>query len=105
MKNILILKFPYSSLMGGGEKHTITVVDELQKKDFNFFLVSSCKVLLKEFRKRHWYYKKLWAGIEPVTKFSVILFLFIAPIIFLDLLLFYFSIEFFKKPRFYISYF
>lgn len=85
MQNILILKFPYSSLFGGGEKNTITVVEELQKKGFNFFLVSSCKVLLREFRKRHWHYKKLWAGIEPVSKFSVVFFLFLAPFIYIEL--------------------
>lgn len=85
MKNILILKFPYSSLFGGGERSTITVVEQLQKKGFNFFLVSSCKVLLREFWKRHWYHKKLWAGKEPVSKGALLIFPFLAPFIFIEL--------------------
>lgn len=82
MRNILIFKFPYSSLFGGGEHHTLLLVETLQRKDFNFFLVSSCPVLLKEFKKRHWYARKTWAGIEPVSKGALLLWPFTAPFIF-----------------------
>jgi len=97
MKNILILKFPYSSLYGGGERNTIIIVEELLKKGFNFFLVTSCKVLLREFRKRHWHHQKLWAGIEPVSKGALLIFPFLAPFIFIELFIVLFYYRFWKK--------
>ena len=85
MRNILIFKFPYSSLFGGGEKHTIQLVEEMQKKGFNFYLVSSCRVLLREFQSRHWPAKKKWAGIEPVSKSGLLLWPVLSPIVFFSL--------------------
>lgn len=79
MKNVVIMKFPLSSTMGGGERHTLTLVQELQKRDFNFFLASSCRVLLSEFRKRRWPAKRWWAGVEPVSIFRILVWPFIAP--------------------------
>lgn len=79
MKHILIFKFPYASLFGGGEQHTLTLVEELSKKGFAFYLVSSCRVLLKEFRARHWHAKKLWVGMEPVSKGAIALWPFVLP--------------------------
>ncbi|MFA6272280.1 MAG: glycosyltransferase family 4 protein [Patescibacteria group bacterium] len=86
-KNILILKFPFSSLFGGGEKHTITMVEGLRNKGFSFFLVSSCSVLLKEFKRRDWYGKKIWAPKEPVSKLSIIIFPLLAPVFFVRLVI------------------
>lgn len=83
---VLILKFPFSSLFGGGEQHTLTMVEELRKRGFSFFLISSCPILLKEFQKRNWPTKKIWAPKEPVSKGSLILFPFLAPYFFLRLL-------------------
>lgn len=71
MNNILIFKFPYSSLFGGGERHTLLLVEGLQKKGFNFYLASSCPVLLREFRSRRWPVVKQWAGVEPVSKWAI----------------------------------
>lgn len=84
-RNILILKFPYSSLFGGGEQHTISLVEELRKKGFSFFLISSCPVLLQEFKKRNWHNRKIWAPKEPVAKGSLLLFPFLAPFFFIRL--------------------
>lgn len=78
-KNILILKFPFSSLFGGGEKHTISLVEGLKREGYSFFLASSCSVLLKEFNNREWHNKKIFAPKEPVSKISIILFPFLAP--------------------------
>ncbi|MFH0818415.1 MAG: glycosyltransferase family 4 protein [Patescibacteria group bacterium] len=86
MPNILIFKFPYSSLYGGGEKHTIELVENLQYREFNFYLVSSCSVLLKEFSDRKWPAKSAWAGIEPVTKWALLKFIFIWPFVLLNLM-------------------
>ena len=73
MQNILILKFPHSSLFGGGERHTLLLVEALQKKDFKFFLATSCQVLLKEFSSRKWLVQRWWAGPEPVSKMGLLL--------------------------------
>lgn len=67
MPNVLILKFPYNSNLGGGEKHTLSLVKNLSEKDFNFYLASSCKVLLEEFKKRNYHLQKVWLGLEPVS--------------------------------------
>lgn len=74
MKNILILKFPHNSNLGGGEKHTLSLVENLSKKGFNFYLASSCKVLLEEFEKRKYNFKKVWLGLEPVSIKGLIIF-------------------------------
>jgi len=97
MKNVLIFKFPYSSLFGGGERHMLLLVEGLIKKDFNFYLVSSCPVLLKEFKARHWPARKAWAGVEPVAKWSLVLFPFTALFVFLRLCLVLFYYRFWKK--------
>lgn len=86
MANILILKFPYSSLYGGGEKHTVDLVENLQTKGFNFYFVGSCPVLLAEFIKRNWPAKKAWAGVEPVAAWSLFLFILIWPLVLINLL-------------------
>ena len=97
MTNILIFKFPYSSVYGGGEKHTLDLVEKLKSKDFNFHLVSTCGVLLKEFEKNKWSYQKAWAGTEPVTKSSLLLFLITWPFIFINLLKILIQYKFSKK--------
>lgn len=76
---ILILKFPYSSLFGGGEQHTIRLVEELSKRGYEFFLVSTCRVLLSEFRKRNWSCRRIVMPKEPVSKGTIVLFPFVAP--------------------------
>jgi glycosyltransferase involved in cell wall biosynthesis len=74
LKNVLLLKFPYSSALGGGELHTVALVENLKKRGFNFYLASSCPILLSEFKKRSWHCKKIWLGKEPVTFFRALIF-------------------------------
>ncbi len=85
-RNILILKFPYSSTYGGGEKHTITLVEQLSEHH-KFYLLSTCSVLLPEFEKRGWQHQRIWAGTEPVTAKALFSFLLIWPAILGNLLL------------------
>ncbi len=87
MQRVLILKFPYSSLFGGGEKHTLTLVGQLQKQGFEFWYAGSCPVLRKEFRLRHWRQQRWWAGPEPVSKGTILLWPFTAPFAFLSVCL------------------
>ncbi|XOU94273.1 MAG: glycosyltransferase family 4 protein [Candidatus Kerfeldbacteria bacterium] len=86
MKKVLILKFPYSSLFGGGEQHTLMLVESLLTKGFSFYLATSCPVLLEEFKKINWPAKKVWGGREPVSKGALLLWPFQAPFAFLNLL-------------------
>lgn len=86
-KKILILKFPYSSIMGGGEKHTLTLVEELEKKGLDFKLLSSCPVLLREFARNNWPFKKIHLAKEPVAKGAIMFFPLFMPWIFLRLIL------------------
>jgi len=72
--NILIYKFPYSSNFGGQEKNLIELVENLKARGTNFYLVSSDPVLLEQFKKRNWFAKKLWAGVEPVYPAGLLLF-------------------------------
>ncbi|MBU2229269.1 glycosyltransferase family 4 protein [Patescibacteria group bacterium] len=98
-QNILILKFPYASLFGGGERHTLTLVEGLRKKGFSFFFASSCPVLLKEFKERNWHSKKMWAPKEPVSKKSLLLFPFFAPFFFCRLTLLLLNYRFRNKVK------
>lgn len=82
MRNILIMKFPYSSLYGGGEQHTIQLVESLIPKGFNFYLLSSCRVLLREFKARKWHAQRGWSPREPVSKGALLLWPFLAPLAF-----------------------
>ncbi len=84
-RNVLMFKFPFSSTYGGGEKHTITLVENLREKH-NFYLVSTCSVLVPEFKKRKWNVEEIWAGTEPVTARALLLFFFTSPYILLSLL-------------------
>lgn len=96
MFKILIFKFPYNSLFGGGELHTLQLVENLSKKGFNFYLVSSCKVLLSEFKKRNFPIQKIWVGKEPVSIKGIIFFTLISPYLFwrLFLILFKYKIKY-----------
>ena len=91
MPNILILKFPYSSLYGGGEKHTITLVERLQKKGYNVWLVSSCSVLLAEYKKRKWNVETTWSVTEQVSPLALLAFMFLWPCILTILLIILFK--------------
>lgn len=83
---ILITKFPYSSTFGGGEKHTLTLVERLQQRGYHFYLLSTCSVLVPEFQKRGWPVRTVWAGTEPVTLLALLKFFFTAPFIWCNLL-------------------
>ena len=97
--NILIFKFPLSSQFGGGEKHTLTLVEKLKERGVKFFLVSSCSVLVPEFKKRNWSVVKLWAGIEPVSAWAVLASFFLMPFVFVELFFVLFYYRFFKKVK------
>jgi hypothetical protein len=74
MQTILILKFPYESSYGGGEKHTLELFEQLNKKGYHFILCSSCPTLLQEFQKRKWQTIKFKLCKEPVTPKNIISF-------------------------------
>ncbi|MFC1687795.1 glycosyltransferase family 4 protein [Patescibacteria group bacterium] len=84
-KAVLITKFPYSSRFGGGERHTIDIAEALRVRGFNIHFVGSCRILRDELRRRRFPTQRLWAGIEPVTPWSILLFPLLAPFIFIGL--------------------
>lgn len=96
MSNVLILKFPHNSNLGGGEKHTLSLVKNLGIKGFNFYLASSCKVLLEEFEKKEYNFKKLWLGLEPVSIKGLLIFTITLPYLFWRILflLIYYKIKY-----------
>lgn len=84
-RHTLVLSFPFSSAMGGGERYIEQIVEGLSAGRA-FTLVSSSRALLNVFRRRSWDNRPLWGGVEPVSKFSVIIFPFTIPF-FLPLLI------------------
>ncbi|MBU0707985.1 glycosyltransferase family 4 protein [Patescibacteria group bacterium] len=98
-KNILIFKFPFQSCYGGGERHLISLVNELQQINFNFYLVTSCNVLVEQFNKRNWPVKKIWSAPEPVAKWSIILFPLLGLPMFLILVYFLFYYRLAKNVK------
>lgn len=77
MAKKLLIKFPYSSSFGGGEKHTLTLIDKLP---FEWVALTSCSVLLPELRKRNVPVRSPWMPREPVTLWSMLIFTLLAPI-------------------------
>lgn len=69
--NILITKFPYSSLYGGGEHHTVSLVTELTKRDHKVFTVTSCGALRPPLKEHGHHVRRWWIGKDPVSKFSL----------------------------------
>lgn len=62
------------------------IVEAMQKKGLSFFFAGSCRVLLKEFRARRWLAMRWWAGPEPVSRWTLLLWPFTAPLAGLSLL-------------------
>ena len=71
--------------MGGGEKHTLSLVKNLSTRGFNFYFAGSCKVLLEEFEKRKYHWQGVWLGLEPVSIKGLIIFTLLLPYISLRL--------------------
>jgi glycosyltransferase involved in cell wall biosynthesis len=82
---MVMMKFPYSSVFGGGELHTLQLASAMQERGADVFLLSSCGVLVPEFEKRGWYVRQVWGGIEVVSKVAVAFFPFLAPFVWLRL--------------------
>lgn len=78
MKPVLIMKFPYASRFGGGEKHTVTLVDALTERGVRVYFIGSCSVLCKELGARHVPVLPWFVGKEPVKLWSLALFPFTA---------------------------
>lgn len=97
--NVLILKFPYSSTFGGGEKHTLKLIELLSPRGFKFFLVSTCPVLMGEFNKRNLPNRRILAGREPVTPMAAAFFPLWAPFFLLELIPLLIYYRLFKKCR------
>lgn len=83
-RRVLITKFPFRSSLGGVEKHTFEIVENLEGKGIKFYLLSSCPVMLSEFRKRGIPVQRWWLGLAPVNALSKALFLLSLPLLILS---------------------
>ncbi|MBT5337830.1 glycosyltransferase family 4 protein [Candidatus Falkowbacteria bacterium] len=84
---ILITKFPFKASLSGVEKHTFSLVKNLEGKGVRFFLLASCPVMLSEFKKQGWPNQRWWLGLAPETRGSKVTFLFSWPLLVLSSLI------------------
>lgn len=80
---LLVTRFPYSSQWGGEELHTLTLAKELDERGVPSFYLGSCRILGKAFKEAHFETKFAWMGKPPVTKFWLLAFTLLSPILFL----------------------
>ncbi len=78
---ILFLKFPLHSNFGGGEVHTLDIFTDLQIRGVKCYLLTSCPVLISEFKKRSFYVKRIWGGFEPVSLVNLFWFTLTLPLV------------------------
>jgi len=81
---ILVTRFPYESSLGGEELHTLTLMQELDRRGVASFFMGSCPVLLSEFEKRHFEVERANLGKPPVTPFCLLMFTLMSPLHFLQ---------------------
>ena len=93
---ILIVKFPFRSRLSGVEKQTFEIVENFEGRGARFFLLSSCPVMLSEFKKRGWPCQRWWLGLAPVNGLTQWLFLASLPFLVVSALagLIYFKLKF-----------
>ena len=72
---ILFTRFPLESAMGGAEIQTLSLMEELLHRGHAVAFLGSCPVLLEECKKRGIPFAELQIGPPPVTKWSVVSFL------------------------------
>ena len=75
IKTITFIRFPFKSRMGGEELHTVKLAEFFSKKGFKVRLISSCKVLILEFKKLGLEVYEFKPFIAPVTKLSMLAFI------------------------------
>ena len=80
-RKILIVRFPFVSVFGGGEVHTITMIDLFRAHAIPLEFLGSDATILGAFRERNLPAQKMWGGKEPVTVWALFLFPFTAPFV------------------------
>ncbi len=74
MKPVLLLAFPYSAQYGGGEHHTLLLVQALQEHGARVLFAGSSSVLLASLRERGVPARRWWMGKEPTAAWSLLVF-------------------------------
>lgn len=82
-RKILVTRFPYESRWGGEELHTVSLMEELDKRGYEAFFLGSCRVLLKAFHEWGFLGKKVWLSKPPVSRGHLLLFTLLSPFLFL----------------------
>lgn len=80
---VLVTRFPYESVFGGEELHTLALVKEWDRRGVSSFFMGSCPVLLREFKARHFEVRRAWLAKPPVTKVRLVVFSVLSPVLFL----------------------
>ena len=75
IKTITFIRFPFKSRMGGEELHTIKLAEYFRSKGFKVRLISSCPVLINEFKNRKFEVYEFFPFKAPVTKVSMLNFI------------------------------
>jgi len=75
IKTITFIRFPFESRMGGEELHTVKLAEFFRNKGFKVRLISSCKVLISEFKKLGLEVYEFKPFRAPVTKISMLAFI------------------------------
>src|SRR6056300_1118505 len=75
IKTITFIRFPFESRMGGEELHTIKLAEYFRSKGFKVRLISSCPVLIKEFKNHMFEVYEFYPFKAPVTKLSMLIFI------------------------------
>ncbi|MBI95623.1 hypothetical protein CL656_00520 [bacterium] len=75
IKTITFIRFPFESRMGGEELHTIKLAEYFRSNGFEVRLISSCPVLIKEFKNLELEVYEFKPFRAPVTKLSMLAFI------------------------------
>lgn len=75
IKTITFLRFPFKSRMGGEELHTVKLAEYFKLKGLKVRLISSCPILIKEFKSLELEVYEYFPFKAPVTKISMLIFI------------------------------
>lgn len=76
--HVLLLRFPYRVSRGGGERYTMTVVEGTRQQNITWKYRGTDTTLLHSFHDASLDAKRAWGGVEPVSKWALLLFPFLS---------------------------
>ncbi len=90
--HVLLLRFPYRVSRGGGERYTMAVIEGTLQQNITWMYRGTDAALITSFHNASLDAKRVWGGVEPVSKWALLAFpllsLWVVPRLFLLLLSF-----------------